>query len=57
MLSWSLAFLIVAVLAALFAFGESAPMAVWLSEIGFAISVLLFGFAVAFARKRRKQKA
>lgn len=57
MLNWSLAFLIIAVLAALFGFGENGPMATWLSEGCFAISTGLLLLSLPFVRKQRNEAA
>jgi uncharacterized membrane protein YtjA (UPF0391 family) len=55
MINWSLAFLIVAVLAALFGFGENAQNATRFSEICFALSVALLLFALPTAYKRGRE--
>lgn len=52
MLNWSLAFLIAAVLAALFGFGENVAIATSLSETFFAISTGLLLVSLAIACKR-----
>ena len=53
MLSWSLVFLIVAVLTALLGFGEDAGLTSWLAEAFFVISLALFLASLISHYKRR----
>ena len=52
MLSWALAFLIVALLAALLGFTGIVGPASWIARILFALFLVLFAACITFSRKR-----
>ena len=52
MLSWPLAFLIIALLAALLGFTGIAATAAWMAKALFALFLVLFLVSVTFSRKR-----
>ena len=52
MLSWPLAFLIIALLAALLGFSGIAGAAAWMAKAFFALLMVLFLASVTFGRRR-----
>jgi uncharacterized membrane protein YtjA (UPF0391 family) len=52
MISWALAFLIIAILAALLGFSGIAGPVAWMAKALFALFLLLFLASIAFSRKR-----
>ena len=57
MLSWPLAFLIIALLAALLGFSGIAGMAALMAKAFFALFLVLFLASVTFSRKRASKDA
>lgn len=56
MLSWTLAFLIVALLAALLGFAGIAGTAAWMAQVLFVVFLVLFLVSLIFGRKRAQGK-